>query len=218
MSLRYYPLTQVLPNQYTNGRDFVDPDGKPYTGRYYITSDNECYTGINPVVGTNRLLTRIVQGRGTPVPDSRQRDLLISLTSLSIDAAQTQEQRDVTSGVLRELTPYYPFPIDDDYARGYFTRYFAKNVTGPGYVVEISQDDWTNIQDGNIADNILAYETADMLWQLTGPLNDRRVSQYQIIGGVYDTNKRVTEAKAKGFLGLVSFIGGDYTKFARITP
>ncbi len=216
--LKYYPLTQVLTNQYTNGAEFVDPDGKPYTGRYYITSDNECYTGINPVVGTNLLLTRVADIRRTPVPQSRQREALTSLTSLSIDAAQTQQQQETVNEVLRELTPYYPFPIDSDYERGYFTRYFAKNVTGPGYVVEISQDDWTNIQDGNIADNILAYEAVDMLWQLTGPLNDRRVSQYQIIGGVYDTNKRVTEARAKGFLGLLSFINGDYTKFARITP
>jgi hypothetical protein len=56
-----------------------------------------------------------------------------------------------------------------------------------------------------------------MFWQLTGPKNDKRVSQYQIIGGVYDTNKRVTEGKAKGFIGIVEFIGGDYTKFAKLT-
>jgi hypothetical protein len=56
-----------------------------------------------------------------------------------------------------------------------------------------------------------------MLWQLTGPLNDTRISQYQIQGGVFDTNKRVTEAKQKGFNGIIDFIGGDYTKFAKIT-
>ncbi len=74
------------------------------------------------------------------------------------------------------------------------------------------------IQNGEIPDNVLAYETADILWQLTGPLNNKRISQYQVQGGVYDTNKRVTEAEAKTFRGLVEFIGGDYTKFARITP
>jgi hypothetical protein len=44
------------------------------------------------------------------------------------------------------------------------------------------------------------------------------VSQYQIKGGVYDTNKRVTEQKALTFRGLIEFIGGEYTKFAKITP
>ena len=57
----------------------------------------------------------------------------------------------------------------------------------------------------------------DMLWQLTGPLNDTRKSQYQIVGGVFSTNKRVTEAKQKSFRGIVEFIGGDYVKYARIT-
>ena len=56
-----------------------------------------------------------------------------------------------------------------------------------------------------------------MLWQLTGPLHDTRVSQYQVQGGVYDTNKRVTEAKQVGFRGIIEFIGGDYVKFAQIT-
>ena len=56
-----------------------------------------------------------------------------------------------------------------------------------------------------------------MLWQLTGPMYDTRKSQYQIVGGVYTTNKRVTEAKQVGFRGITEFIGGDYTKFAKIT-
>jgi hypothetical protein len=62
------------------------------------------------------------------------------------------------------------------------------------------------------------YESTSILWQLTGPLKDTRISQYQIKGGVYDTNKRVTEQKALTFRGLIEFIGGEYTKFAKITP
>jgi hypothetical protein len=56
-----------------------------------------------------------------------------------------------------------------------------------------------------------------LLWQLTGPLNDTRVSQYQIKGGIINTNRRVTEQKALSFRGLVEFIGGDYVKFAKPT-
>ena len=57
-----------------------------------------------------------------------------------------------------------------------------------------------------------------MLWQLTGPLNDKRISQYQIQGGIIETNKRVTEAKNKGFNGIVAYIGGEYTKYTKPTP
>jgi hypothetical protein len=106
--------------------------------------------------------------------------------------------------------------IESYYQTGYFTRYFAKKVNMNSYIMEISEDDWTNItnnEDLTYED----YEVMEMFWQLVGPKNDQRVSQYQVNAGVYDTNKRVTEGKAKSFNGLVEYIGGDYTKYARIT-
>ena len=118
---------------------------------------------------------------------------------------------------LQDIKPYYPIPVTLDYQVGYFTRYFAKIVTGPGYIFEISQSDYANIQNNNLPINFRVYETTNMLWQLTGPLTDTRVSQYQIKGGIITTNKRVTEQKSLSFKGLVEFIGGDYTKFARPT-
>ena len=83
--------------------------------------------------------------------------------------------------------------------------------------MEISEQDWAQVGNGNVDKGLLSYETTDMLWQLTGPMYDTRKSQYQIIGGVYTTNKRVTEAKQNTFRGIVEYIGGDYTKFAKIT-
>ena len=82
------------------------------------------------------------------------------------------------------------------------------------YIMEISYTDWATIKSKEDYED---YQTIELFWQLTGPLNDKRISQYQIKGGVYDTNKRITEGKAKGFNGLVDYIGGDYTKYARIT-
>jgi len=208
MALKYYPLTRLITNLYTNGGVLFTPDGKPYVGRYYQTYDGRSYTGINPAVGTGISLE----------PASAQRNPNTAASRYQASQAQTAAPTipEESDAQLVELKPYYPIPLEGDYTRGYFTRYFAKNVSGPGYVVEISPSAYANIQDGNVSPIILTYETTSMLWQLTGPLNDKRVSQYQIIGGVYDTNKRVTEAKAKGFVGLLTFIGGDYTKFAKI--
>lgn len=215
MPIKYYPLNRIIPNLYTRGTEYVTPNGERYTGRYYKTYDGRAFTGINPVLGTNLELIpsdldqESVHAAGRTVNLSTQ-----TYSNIQIEQ-QTQNGADA---ILTELVPYYPTPLESDYQRGYFTRYFAKTVSGPGYVFEISKLDWTKIQNGDVEDTVLGYETADMLWQLTGPLNNRRVSQYQIQGGVYDTNKRVTESKAKSFVGLLAFIGGDYTKFARITP
>lgn len=215
--LKYYPLTRIITNRYTRGNEFALENGKPYAGRYYTTYTGESFTGINPVLGASEPLVPLSLERA----QRRFRTDFITGTA-TINSAVPYEistgRAEVEDTGLQELTPYYPAPGEDDYQRGYFTRYFAKNVSGPGYIFEISRKAWGMIQNGEIPDNVLAYETADILWQLTGPLNNKRISQYQVQGGVYDTNKRVTEAEAKTFRGLVEFIGGDYTKFARITP
>ena len=218
MPLKYYPLTQIATNLYTKGGLYATPDGKEYRGRYYTTSDGSAFTGIDPILGTNIELIPIQQqrlntGRGSITQNVNTENYLIANSNANAEYVDLDQ-----NSRLEELRPYYPIPIQSDYERGYFTRYFAKTVSGPGYVFEISQNDWSLLQEGLVADNVLGYESVDMLWQLTGPLNDTRVSQYQIKGGVFDTNKRVTETKNKVFRGLLEFIGGDYTKFARITP
>lgn len=221
MALRYYPLTRILPNRYTRGGEFVLANGTPYTGRYYTLYTGESFTGINPILGKSERLypassRRLRAGinRDANLRDFRDANLIqgYSGQDLPVDT--------IVDGIptLTELKPYYPFPLESDYQRGYFQRYFAKNITGPGYIFEISKLDWTKIQNGDVGQNTLGYETGNILWQLTGPLRDTRISQYQIKGGVFDTNKRVTEGEDKTFRGLIAFIGGDYTKFARITP
>lgn len=215
MPIKYYPSSRIKPNLYTRGDEYVLPTGEAYKGRYYLTYKNEAYTGINPVVGTNVKLLR----KASNNPNLEARALASKGAAIvNIGEADKYTPIDVSDQILTELVPYFPFPISDDYSRGYFTRYFAKTVTGPGYVFEISPEDYAKIQNGQVADNVLGYESTSMIWQLTGPLNDTRVSQYQIKGGVFTTNKRVTEGKAAGFIGLLNYIGGDYTKYARITP
>lgn len=218
MALRYYPLTRIKTNLYTRGDEYATKDGRPYSGRYYTTYDNKSFTGISPVLGKNEALFTFFTDTPHNTSISFKKRAAAKLGPLeSLPAAQAESQ-DYFSAELTQLMPYYPLPLESDYTRGYFTRYFAKEVTGPQYVIEISPLDWSKIKDGNVNTNILlGYESMDMLWQLTGPLYDTRKSQYQIIGGIYETNKRVTEGKQKGFNGIVEFIGGDYTKYARIT-
>ena len=208
-TLKYYPLTRIRTNLYTRGNEFVGSNGAPYTGRYYRTYDGKSYAGIDPVFGQSDLLVPIgeLSNRGNGEVNSASNKAYTAATS----------QND-TNAELVELVNYYPTPLSSDYARGYFTRYFAKNVSGPGFVLEISKLDWTKIQNGNVAPNSLGYQTMDMLWQLTGPLNDKRISQYQIQGGIIETNTRVTAAKNKGFNGIVAYIGAEYTKYTKPTP
>jgi hypothetical protein len=212
MALRYYPETRIRTNLYTRGNEFTTPDGKTYAGRYYLTYDNKAFVGINPVLGTNEELTAISTTANLSNSNNSTNN-----TYLAASTQNTQKKVKESNVTLSEIDSYFPVPVASDYARGYFTRYFAKSVSGPQFITEISQMDYSQLQNGNVSPTILGYQSTSMLWQLTGPLHDTRVSQYQVKGGVYDTNKRVTEAKQVGFRGIVEFIGGDYVKFAQIT-
>ena len=217
MALKYYPLSRIIPDKYTRGNEYQLADGSNYTGNYYITYDNRFFTGVNPIFSTGEEIFPVQS-----VVSNRERinnNVGLSVSNLAtITPSTTYDSRTGQyAGQLMQLMPYVPVPLDGDYIRGYFTRYFAKNVSGPGYVIEINQQDWNQLKNGSFNNGLLSYEIMDMLWQLTGPLYDTRKSQYQIVGGVYTTNQRVTEAKQKGFRGILEFIGGDYTKFAKIT-
>jgi len=216
--IKYYPLTRIKTNLYTRGGTYVLPNGKFYTGRYYLTYKGEAYTGANPVVGTNQLLTRKELSQDSSSPTLGANPIIAgNFQNSEYNLALTQNTDSLAQTNLQDIKPYYPIPTASDYQVGYFTRYFAKIVTGPGYIFEISQTDYANIQNNLLPANFRIYESTSMLWQLTGPLNDTRVSQYQIKGGIITTNRRVTEQKALTFRGLVEFIGGDYTKFAKPT-
>lgn len=206
--VKYYPLTRIKTDLYTQGNEFLLPDGKYYSGKYYVTYDGKAFTGANPTVGTNQLL--VVARQNSPATS------LVNTPAVDIRAITTSDVNRTGITELKQLRSYYPIPLESDYTRGYFTRYFAKQLTGINVIVEVSETDWANINNGLTQQDYVAYEVTSMLWQLTGPRNDQRISQYQIRGGVYDTNKRVTEGKNKTFSGLVEFIGEEYTKFARI--
>lgn len=214
--IQYYPLSRVKTGFTTAGGAFL-LDGKPYKGPYYITYTGEVFAGKNPVIGENKLLTPINTNNDLRVSGVSSIDSYNGLARNSAQANQTADPSYQEGFArLKQIVPHYPKPLEPDYTRGYFKRYFAKRVSDRGYIIEVSYNDWNTIQSKGDP-SYESYETTDMLWQLTGPLKDTRVSQYQVKGGVFDTNKRVTEGKAKSFIGLLEFIGGDYTKFARVT-
>lgn len=209
MPLRYYPSYATIDNLTTNGGEFF-LNGFPYSGKYYQTIDNEFYSGPDPQTGPNEKLTKdnIIQRspgfNNISLPLKLKQELAIK-TNIISNRAQGQPGS------------FFPEPSEEDYTRGYITRYFTKKENEKGYIIEISREEYNNIVNGDTDYDIRLYQVTTILWKLTGPLNNTRKSQYNIIPGIIETNKRLTEAANKNFLGIVDFIGGDYTKFARPT-
>ncbi len=207
--LRYYPSYATINNLTTNGEEFFI-NGIPYSGKYYETIDGEFYSGPDPQTGPNEKLTRSRLLKGDPafndlfLPSKFKEDLGLKIN--------------ITSNRLQgQPTSFFPEPSEEDYTRGYITRYFTKKENQKGYIIEISREEYNDIVNGETDYDIRLYQVSTILWKLTGPLNNTRKSQYNIIPGIIETNKRLTEAANKNFLGIIEFIGGDYTKFARPT-
>ena len=212
--LRYYPSFAIRTNLNTAGGEFL-LNGKIYSGKYYQTYDNRAFTGPTPEVGPSELLERIQTYSSTPGLDSDNLSLrLIRELAQKTGVVSSPPEEARMPG---QPNSYYPQPTDQDYTKGYIIRYFTKKENERGFVTEISQDEYNSIINGTADYDITIYQTTTILWKLTGPLNSKRESQYNIIPGIIETNQRLTESANRTFLGIVDFIGGDYSKFARPT-
>jgi hypothetical protein len=224
MALRYYPSFRIKTNQSTAGGDFTI-DGKPYVGKYYVTFDGKAFSGPDPVSGPNQQLTKVQSYESAPalttkaLPQVLINDLVSKTPSIKL--SQKNERVEMQGGASKKITgaptQYYPYPLPEDYERGYIIRYFTKKKNEAGYVVEISEQEYNNIKDGIAGYDIAMYQIGKIMWKLTGPLNSVRLSQFDTRAGIIDTNRRLTENLNKTFLGITDFIGGDYTKWARPT-
>jgi len=208
--IRYYPSFATKNNQITKGNEFLLEE-QPYSGNFYYDYKGDAYTGTDSVHGSNLFLT----------PISTTKNGIVSINTKFISPSQKEgsinrSNLQFTSKNLEPAT-YYPQPTNSDYQKGYITRYFAKKINQSGYVVEISPAEYVAFTNGEVRYDVSFYQVVSILWKITGPLNSQRISQYDIRAGIIDTNKRLTDAAEPNFVGIVAFIGGDYTKYAKPT-
>ena len=208
--LRYYPPFKIITDQNTLGGEFL-LNGKTYVGKYYITYDKKAYTGPSPQIGPNELLERDIEYSYKNVPTNPN---VISIIDEGVGEEIGVHTKNTISG---KPNSYYPQPTDDDYRKGYIIRYFTKKENERGFITEISEETYNSIVNGTADFDIRLYQVTTILWKLTGPLNNTRKSQYNVIPGIIETNTRLTETANKTFLGIVDFIDKDYIKFARPT-
>lgn len=209
MSIRYYPSFRVITNLNSRNNEF-SLNGRPYSGKYYETFEGRYFSGPDPQTGPNEELFKISNFQSAP-----------ALQNLNISSELKNRIAGNNIVNLNRIpgkpNSYYPQPTEADYKRGYLIRYFTKKENERGFIIEISQDEYNSIANGTTDYDIRLYQITKILWKITGPLNSKRESQYNIIPGIIDTNKRLVETTNKTFLGIVEFIGGEYTKFARPT-
>ena len=128
----YYPKSQIKPNLYTNGAEYVLVTTKEnYTGYYYETSSGKKYTGKTPQDGSNILLISNPQQRSDreitynePNSTSYIGYVFPNVEENSLASQYANLNSNTSPRILP--TPSVTQPTQKDYSLGVFQRYFCK--------------------------------------------------------------------------------------------
>jgi len=172
----YYPKSQIKPNLYTNGKEYILSTTKEnYIGYYYEISTGQKYTGKN-LNNPPNILLNIPFNPQTPYSPPPIPNLIITQDELS-EGLYNQ------SPPIRTIPLFNPtLPTDQDNQNGQFNRYFCKKNNELKYL-EIDQNTYKQLQrrDSKIAWDL--YTPIIVLWIIQG-------NQTQ----VYNSNKVTVQA------------------------
>lgn len=204
----YYPNSQIKTNIYTNGGELVfKANNEDYIGFYWKTSDGKFYTGKNPqdksiqeLIQISSLSNPSTSNQTSEAFEVKPQPNLISNTDLSL---RYNKLNNKLLGDKIIPNSYNPFPTQEEYTLGEFTRYFCKKANEYTYT-EINKDNFTKL---STKDN-------SYLWQLYIPFK----FQWTISGEektVYNLNKNITQYMMNKFkLNMLNkFLKEDYLKF-----
>ena len=167
----YYPKSQIKPNLYTNGNEYILSTTKEeYKGYYYEVSNGQKYTGKNPQDGPNILLSLLD-------PLTLQIENLTNQNLTNQNLTYIEVQNNISGEAyafispLRVIPKFNPtLPTTQDQQNGQFTRYFCKRNNDTQYL-EIDKETSTKLQSHNQQIAWDLYTPVSLIWQITGNKN-----------------------------------------------
>lgn len=223
----YFPKSQITPNLYTNGGEFVYAlNNKPYTGYYFKTSTGKLFTGRNQDDRPNEELNLItnqvntIQNTANPIPqtsialafegdfpqNTNTSDSYIDPTyseNLILDYLNLKNisLNNLPSYIIPTYNPI--LPTQQDYQNGEFRRLFCKKTNEVIYI-EINQDTFDKLvtKDSQILWQL--YQPFNITWQLTG--------DKQHVAQINRNNVELVSFRNK-FPKLDEYLKFDFTKY-----
>ena len=196
--MTYIPKSLTNNNLFTNGGEFIDSTGKPYSGPYHQLFNGQIYSGNTPLEPTKQLL-------GIVPKDESPNQIPNTPNNLEYSNLRPQNQELFEYG--KNPTSFIPQPKGKDYKRGQIERYFAKkrNET-PSRILEINQSTYNDIITQSGEYNYALWQVVKIFWKISGPLNDTRNPNGVISAGIVDTNKRLVNFTNKEFRGIKGYL------------
>jgi len=158
----YYPKSQIQPNLYTNGGEFILSTTKEdYKGNYYKVSSGKLYSGKNPTDKPNILLTLLDLNSPEEFKQTFDPNFITTQDDLSNGSY-------LLNPPIRTIPLFNPtLPTDQDKQNGQFNRYFCKKTNELKYL-EIDKETHTKLQAKDLKIAWDLYEPASLLWVIKG--------------------------------------------------
>ena len=189
----YFPKSQITPNLYTNGGEYIlTTTNQNYIGYYYKVTNGKIYTGKTPEDGDNILLKIAF----TPTPPE---------TETSLPPIQTYPFIYYNKPTTEKYLPYSSKPTitNTDIETGKFMRYFAKKTNELKYL-EINQKTYTELSTKSPSIAWEIYDSAQIEWLITGP--------QELVYNKNNQSVKSIEQKQKWY-GFSTFLKEDYLAY-----
>lgn len=206
----YYPKSQIKPNLYTNGGEYViKSSGKDYVGFYYKLSNGELYVGKQPQ-GRGNIQLIIPPNPINSPEDYQENKVRVALFVDDPDPAIEEELNGIDILTYTNLvgknsvniearlvpSPYYSSPTQKEKIVGEYRRYFARKTNQLIYI-EISKETYTKFKsnDPKVASDL--YECLYLPWN---------------IGGEGEVNRKIVAQVEKNtkWYGFTSYFRGNF--------
>lgn len=210
----YIPKSQITPNLYTGGEEYViQSNNKDYIGFYHKLSTGEYFTGKNPndsfVVP---LIPSVVEdfpdenvtkisGLGVDPDPIGGEDLAKPWNTVQYLASQDKNIYDNEKKFIPRY--YYPQLTEDDYSLGSFIRYFAKKANQNIYI-EINKDQYDSLRSKADDWDYSSYQIFTITWTLKGPSPEEVSNINKSVVAIVEREQRIT--------GLLNYFK-DYSQF-----
>lgn len=158
----YYPKSQIKPNLFTNGNEYLlSTTNQYYQGPYYEVSTGQKFTGTSPNNPPNILLIP-----PTSLPENSLDPENPNPIIVSVDSIPNQPKPPT-----RFLPKFNPTtPTTQNQQNGQFTRYFCKRNNDTQYL-EIDKETSDKLQSHNQQIAWDLYTPVSLTWQITGNKN-----------------------------------------------
>ena len=219
----YYPLSQIKPNLYTNGNEYVLFSTKePYTGHYYEVANGRKYTGKTPQDGPNDLLIKdntISSSSTDPqnsVNDEETTPLYVNIMLPNVDENPNtgipyQESINTEYFQLNKIRsarrilpqPNVIPPRPQDYSLGVYQRFFCKKNNENIYF-EINKTTHKKLVENDPSIAFDLYSAISTLWYLKGKQSK-----------IYKSNRGLIELieRDQRWLGFSQYFRNNYLQY-----